>query len=106
MLLIKEELRKYSHIDSPAVEFKTQTKSSTNLRLKKKHQNDHSKFREFISPNGVKILVGRNRRDNEKLSLKVAKVDEIWMHSRCCPGAQVVLRKQEAGRNRKTNVFR
>lgn len=47
--------------------------------------------REFESPSGVPILVGRNRRQNEQLSLKVAREPDVWMHARGCPGAHVLL---------------
>ena len=47
--------------------------------------------REFLSPNGVPILVGRNRAENERLSLKVARDPDVWMHVRGSPGAHVVL---------------
>ncbi len=47
--------------------------------------------REFVSPSGVPILVGRNRRENEQLSLRVAREPDVWMHVRGVPGAHVVL---------------
>ena len=47
--------------------------------------------REFESPAGVPILVGRNRKENEQLSLKVAREPDVWMHVRGVPGAHVLL---------------
>ena len=47
--------------------------------------------REFVSPSGVPILVGRNRKDNEQLSLSVAREPDVWMHVRGIPGAHVLL---------------
>lgn len=41
---------------------------------------------------GFQILVGRNPRQNEKLSLKVASRDDLWFHARQIPGAHVVIR--------------
>lgn len=37
------------------------------------------------------ILVGRNRKENELLSLTVARGADVWMHARGSPGAHVVL---------------
>ena len=37
------------------------------------------------------ILVGRNRKENEELSLRVAKPADVWMHVRDSPGAHVIL---------------
>ena len=36
--------------------------------------------REFQSPRGVAILVGRNRRENEQLSLTICRDPDVWMH--------------------------
>lgn len=47
--------------------------------------------REFASPAGVSILVGRNRAENEQLSLKIARDPDVWFHVRGCPGAHVLL---------------
>jgi predicted ribosome quality control (RQC) complex YloA/Tae2 family protein len=47
--------------------------------------------REFVSPLGVPILVGRNRRENEHLSLSVCRDPDVWFHVRGAPGAHVVL---------------
>jgi len=48
-------------------------------------------FRRFKSPNGCQVLVGRNRRDNEAICFQVARSEDIWMHSRGCPGAHVLV---------------
>jgi hypothetical protein len=47
--------------------------------------------REFVSPGGVPILVGRNRAENERLSLAIGRDDDVWMHVRGSPGAHVLL---------------
>lgn len=44
-----------------------------------------SNVRKLISPGGCIVLVGRNRRGNEHLSLSVARGNDIWMHSRYVP---------------------
>lgn len=54
--------------------------------------------RRFTSPDGVQILVGRNKRENEALALTIAKHPDIWMHARNCPGAHVVLRLSKSAR--------
>jgi hypothetical protein len=57
-----------------------------------------SNLRKLISPGGCDVLVGRNRRGNEDLSFQVARGDDIWMHSRGCPGAHVLI-QQRRGSN-------
>lgn len=53
--------------------------------------------RTLESPSGIPILVGRNRRENELLSLVIARHPDVWMHVRESPGAHVVLRVSQAG---------
>jgi hypothetical protein len=45
-----------------------------------------SNIRKLMSPGGCIVLVGRNRRGNENLSLSIARGNDIWMHSRGSPG--------------------
>ncbi|MEW8958323.1 MAG: NFACT RNA binding domain-containing protein [Moorella sp. (in: firmicutes)] len=47
---------------------------------------------EFTSPDGFKILVGRNNRQNDWLTLKLAGPDDIWLHAKDIPGSHVVIR--------------
>ena len=46
---------------------------------------------EYNLPGEWKVLVGRTDRDNDYLSLKVAKPDDWWFHVRGMPGSHVVL---------------
>jgi len=50
------------------------------------------RFRRFTSPSGLDVLVGRNNRDNDTLSLRVANPGDTWLHARGVPGAHVLLR--------------
>lgn len=45
----------------------------------------------FISPNGFRVLVGRNNLQNDKLMLKTAKKTDLWFHVKNAPGSHVVL---------------
>mmetsp|Transcript_13664 Transcript_13664/g.31873 ORF Transcript_13664/g.31873 Transcript_13664/m.31873 type:complete len:564 (+) Transcript_13664:162-1853(+) len=56
-----------------------------------------SNVRKLISPGGCTVLVGRNRRGNEYLSMTVARGNDIWMHSRGCPGAHVIIQNRRGG---------
>ena len=47
--------------------------------------------REFRSPSGHRVLVGRNRRDNEAICFRLSRDTDIWMHSRGVPGAHCLL---------------
>lgn len=57
-------------------------------------------FREYQSPGGLQVLVGRNSRQNDELTMRLARDGDVWMHARGVPGAHVLLRVpagQEAG---------
>ncbi len=46
---------------------------------------------EFRSTDGFRILVGRNNRENDLLTLKQAKKTDLWFHTKNIPGSHVVL---------------
>ena len=46
---------------------------------------------EYTSPDGLKILVGRNNLQNDQLSLKTAKGSDLWLHAQKMPGSHVVV---------------
>ncbi len=46
---------------------------------------------EFTSKNGFKILVGRNNRQNDKLTLKLADKNDLWFHTKDIPGSHTVI---------------
>jgi predicted ribosome quality control (RQC) complex YloA/Tae2 family protein len=48
------------------------------------------------------VLAGRSDRDNDVLSLKVARPDDYWFHVRGQPGSHVILRVPRGGRPDRT----
>ena len=46
----------------------------------------------FSSPQGFAILVGRNARQNEQVTFKLATAADLWLHVRNAPGSHVVIR--------------
>lgn len=46
----------------------------------------------YLSPDGLAILVGRNARQNEQVTFKLAGADDLWLHAHGAPGAHVVVR--------------
>jgi predicted ribosome quality control (RQC) complex YloA/Tae2 family protein len=49
-------------------------------------------FRRFVSADGLPIFVGRNAAENEELTFRMAKSDDLWLHARGTPGSHVVVR--------------
>lgn len=54
-------------------------------------------FRRFISADGLPIYVGRNAKENEELTLKFARSDDLWLHAQGVPGSHVVVRLEKGG---------
>lgn len=46
---------------------------------------------EFTTSQGLKVLVGRNNVQNDKLTFKIAKKGDIWLHVQKAPGSHVLL---------------
>ncbi|RMF73819.1 MAG: DUF814 domain-containing protein [Acidobacteria bacterium] len=48
--------------------------------------------RVYTSPGGFEVLVGRTARQNDELTFKVARPDDLFLHVDGTPGAHVILR--------------
>lgn len=48
----------------------------------------------FRSSEGFEILVGRNNRQNDQLTLKTAKATDIWLHTQGIAGSHVIIRTE------------
>lgn len=48
--------------------------------------------RRYVSSDGYEILVGRAARDNDTLTFKVAKPNDLWLHAADYPGSHVIIR--------------
>ena len=49
-----------------------------------------SEFWEFFCQ-GYRILVGKNSKNNDKLSFQIAKKDDVWLHAKDVAGSHVVI---------------
>ncbi len=58
---------------------------------KVKKQSEPLKFR---SSEGFDILVGRNNKQNDQLTLKTAKATDIWLHTKEIAGSHVIIRTE------------
>ena len=48
----------------------------------------------FLTPDGVEILAGRNNRQNDMLTTKLAKSTDVWFHVQGMPGSHVIAREK------------
>lgn len=62
-----------------------------NIKGKKQKAPKELPPHEFRSDDGFKILVGRNNMQNDKLSLKTAGKNDMWLHTQKTPGSHVII---------------
>lgn len=49
----------------------------------------------YLSSDGTELIVGKNNKQNDYLTNKLAARDEIWLHTKDIPGSHVVIRSKE-----------
>lgn len=63
-------------------------------KKKGKAQNKKLTYRVHQSDDGFEILVGKNNKQNDELTLKVANKNDLWLHTKDIPGSHVIIRAQ------------
>lgn len=46
----------------------------------------------YTSPSGFLMLAGRNNRENDELTLKIAEKSDLWFHTKDIPGSHIILK--------------
>lgn len=75
---IKEELENNKYIKQKVV--------------KKKKKKKKPNFETFIDAEGIEILVGKNNIQNDYITHKLAKHNDVWFHVKDAPGSHVLVR--------------
>jgi len=71
-----------------------ETASSRGSKRSREKGGEHrSSYRTFVSSDGFEILVGKKAKDNDVLTLKVARSLDTWLHAADYPGSHVVVRQ-------------
>lgn len=81
--------------DSELSEIRRELREQGYLRAVKGDDRPSKKLSEplkFRSTEGFEILVGRNNRQNDILTLKIAKATDIWLHTKDIAGSHVIIR--------------
>ena len=58
---------------------------------KKRIKQDKSAPLRFVSTDGFPMFVGRNNRQNDELTFKLARKDDIWLHAQKVHGSHVII---------------
>ncbi|AKG20808.1 Rqc2 family fibronectin-binding protein [Calothrix sp. 336/3] len=76
---IREELIQQRYLEDP--EYRNRNPSETSIN-----------FHRYQTPNGFEVLIGRNNRQNDQLTFRVAGDYDLWFHAQEIPGSHVLLR--------------
>ncbi len=59
---------------------------------KRRQAGERLPYREFVTADASAVLVGRSAADNDRLTLRVARPHDLWLHARGVTGAHVIVR--------------
>ncbi|HEY9631512.1 MAG TPA: NFACT RNA binding domain-containing protein [Coleofasciculaceae cyanobacterium] len=76
---IREELIQQSYMEDPDQRYRNTGVETTN-------------FVRDRTPNGFEVLIGRNNRQNDQLTFRIAGDYDLWFHTQEIPGSHVLLR--------------
>jgi predicted ribosome quality control (RQC) complex YloA/Tae2 family protein len=72
-------------------------KSSGETSKPSREKSSKSAGRRFRASDGHEVIVGRNDRENDELTFRIAKPQDVWMHAADYPGSHVVIRNPSRG---------
>jgi predicted ribosome quality control (RQC) complex YloA/Tae2 family protein len=65
-----------------------------------------NKFKRYIIDGKYLVFVGKDSQNNDLLTIKFAKQNDYWFHSRGVPGSHVVLRNENTKENMPKNILK
>ncbi|MDZ7961055.1 MAG: NFACT family protein [Aulosira sp. DedQUE10] len=77
---IRDELIGQRYLEDP--EYRNRTTNEASI----------SNFYRYRTPSGFEVLIGRNNRQNDQLTFRVAGDYDLWFHAQEIPGSHVLLR--------------
>jgi len=72
--------------------FDDRKEKTTSDRKKQKASTTLPGLRRYRSSDGYEVLVGRSARDNDQLTFRVARPNDLWLHAGDYPGSHVIVR--------------
>lgn len=64
-------------------------------RKKRKEKKTRPELEKYISSDGTVFYVGKNNKQNDYLTMKLAHKEDIWLHTKDIPGSHVVIRSAD-----------
>lgn len=94
--MLSQQVQQASPADIEEIREELAEQGYLRLRASKKKKKPTKPTPEiFTSSTGVKISVGKNNKQNDYLTFKIAKRNEIWLHTKDIPGSHVVIHTDE-----------
>ena len=97
-----EQIRDHLDTADRSVDLETIRRSLTRLGFLKEPKPRATKGKQkeilgrtFLTKSGSEILVGRNNRENDHLTFKLARPDDLWFHAQDVPGSHVLLKRKD-----------
>ena len=94
---LQQQLQSASPKDLEEIREELQEEGYLRLKQKKgmkKPDNKKPQLETYYSTDGDSIFVGKNNKQNDYLTNKFARRDEIWLHTKDIPGSHVVIRNE------------
>ena len=70
-----------------------------------KKQNEHVPYHEFHASNGRVFLVGKEEKDNDELTFKVALPHDLWFHAKDYHGSHVIMRMKKGEEPKQKDIL-
>jgi predicted ribosome quality control (RQC) complex YloA/Tae2 family protein len=77
---IRDELIQQNYLDDP------------DQRYRNPDHDPATNFLKYKTPNGFEVWIGRNNRQNDQLTFRLANDYDLWFHTQEIPGSHVLLR--------------
>lgn len=92
MVRAEDESEDPEAVDAEAVERGLLDRPQNAAPRARKKPEPRKPYRLFKGSKGSEILVGRTSRDNDTLTVRIARGSDVWLHTADCPGSHVILR--------------
>lgn len=89
-----QELRDLSEIADELGELTGKRKAPTGKGVRRGQAEPPPAPLVFTSSDGLPILVGKNNKQNDYLTFKLAKTHDVWLHTQNIPGSHVVVQAE------------
>ena len=78
--------------EAVVAEFLDEKPEKLAVKIKERPAETFSGARRYTSSDGFEILVGKGAKDNDFLTFRIAKSQDLWLHAADYPGSHVVVR--------------